>query len=153
MNPTCLPSSKPADIAAYLTHAAGPIESATAQVADERLAAGEALFENLGCLHCHRFTLPGDEDKFARLSLAFAARKYRSGALAEYLTHPQADHPRSRMPDFQLSAREAGQLADYIACQAKGEIAPAEDPSTPDAARGKQLVECHGSPPAIRSTA
>lgn len=73
---------------------------------------GRVLYEDLGCLACHR--LGPEEEALTRRSLAHLGDKFRPEGLIDYLRTPHADHPWSRMPDFQLTADEAADLAALL---------------------------------------
>jgi type 1 glutamine amidotransferase/mono/diheme cytochrome c family protein/glucose/arabinose dehydrogenase len=136
-----------ADIAAYLATlgkpAAGSAPGSSPVTSDERLAQGESLYDDLGCVQCHRFTPPAENDEFGRTSLYFAADKFQPGALQAYLAHPHADYAWSRMPDFHLSESEVDALAEVIRGKSTGKIAEAESP-IPDADRGRELLRSNG---------
>ncbi len=85
-------------------------------------AAGESLWEDLGCIVCHHFRAPGAADEYDRTSLHFAAAKYTPQGLHEFLRQPHARYRWSRMPDFRLSPEEAAHLAAYIRKSASGRI-------------------------------
>ena len=136
-----------ADLAAYLATltkpaAAGKTGSESAPN-DELLANGEALYDNLGCVQCHRFTPPADSDEFGRTSLFFVAEKFQPGALQTYLAHPHADYAWSRMPDFRLSDSEVDALAEVIRSKSTGKIADAAG-SSANAIRGRELFQSAG---------
>ncbi|MFP6751890.1 MAG: ThuA domain-containing protein [Pirellulaceae bacterium] len=102
-------------------------------------AEGELLFEDLGCISCHRMTQPEKEDYFNRTSLWFARIKYRQGELAAFLRAPRAHYPWSRMPDFRLDQEQAGALAAFI--RSRGEPVPeAGGEPAGNAEQGKRLV-------------
>ncbi len=132
-----------ADVAAYLATLGRPAAETTPKSGDERLAEGEALYEDLGCIQCHRFTSPGDADPFGRTSLSFVGEKFQPGALQAYLAHPHAHYAWSRMPDFHLSASETAALAEFISGSAMGKVPTAEGLS-PDVARGRELFQGSG---------
>lgn len=106
-----------ADLAAYLASLAPAAASGSApdEATDsERVARGEILYEDLGCIACHRLTPPGESDPFSRTSLHFVAAKYRPAALAAFLRQPHRRYEFTRMPDFQLNPTEAESLARYL---------------------------------------
>ena len=109
---------------------------------------GEFLFEDLGCISCHRLTPPDKEDYFQRTSLWFAGVKYRAGAMALFLQAPRAHYRWSRMPDLRLSQEEALALAAFIRVRGQPLPEPAGEPAG-DAGKGKTLVvelgcvQCH----------
>ncbi len=144
-----------ADLAAYLLQQSS---STTKSVSEEVTLDGVTLYEQLGCMGCHHFERPTFDDEYHRLSLHFADAKYKPGALAAFLSKPQAHSPGIRMPDFRLSDAEAQALAAFIRQQAKGEI---PNPAiTGNAKSGKALFrergcqQCHqiGQQPASMPT-
>ena len=103
------------------------------------VAEGEVLFEDLGCISCHRLTEPEEEDYFNRTSLWFAGIKYRQGELARFLREPRTHYPWSRMPDFRLDQDQSGSLAAFI--RSRGEPEPETGgEQAGNAEQGKQLV-------------
>jgi sugar phosphate isomerase/epimerase/cytochrome c551/c552 len=144
-----------ADIAAYLatlgngSAGALPSQSSPSQAAPSQDPPASALFEDLGCIACHRLTPATEADAYDRLTLAHVARKFRPGKLVEFLRKPQAHFPLTAMPDFSLSAGEAESLAQFLT---GGE--PVKLPATPElerasAERGESLfrerrcIACH----------
>jgi type 1 glutamine amidotransferase/cytochrome c551/c552 len=124
------------DLSAYLSRLG---ESGDRPEAGMDVKKGELLFEDLGCISCHRLTQPDSEDYFKRTSLWFAGIKYRSGAMVSFLQAPRAHYPWSRMPDFRLDQEEAQALSAFI--RSKVFTIP-DQGSGPegDGARGKRLV-------------
>jgi mono/diheme cytochrome c family protein len=84
--------------------------------------AGEQLYEDLGCIACHRISGPAEEDTLNRVSLRHVALKFRPGALAVFLQNPRGHYAWSRMPDFRLTAAEAASLEAYIRANADGTL-------------------------------
>lgn len=131
-----------ADIAEYLSTVLGD----AIDVSKGDVATGEKIFRTLGCIACHHFNDPKEEELFDRLPLHFAKEKYSPAALVEFLKAPHQNYLWSRMPDFKLSNPEAEHLATFIRDQAKGVM---EDGLAGDAARGKELfakvgcANCH----------
>lgn len=73
---------------------------------------GRVLYEDLGCIACHRL---GKEDADPRRrSLAGLSEKFHPAGLIAYLQNPHADDPWSGMPAFGLSAAEAADLAALL---------------------------------------
>ncbi|HEY1784870.1 MAG TPA: c-type cytochrome, partial [Pirellulales bacterium] len=136
-----------ADIAAYLAtfgKSAGESGAGSASAPSyELLSAGEGLYDDLGCVQCHRFTAPAEKDEFGRTSLYFVADKFQPGGLEAYLAHPHADYAWSRMPDFHLSASEVAALAAVIRSKSAGKIVDGFDPSS-NAVRGRELFQTAG---------
>ena len=101
-----------ADIAAYLTHVKGSGSTPVPQ--GESSPPGAALFEDLGCIACHRLTPAAEHDPYDRLPLVHIAGKFRPDRLAVFLEKPSARYPQTRMPHFGLSHAEAGALAAHL---------------------------------------
>ncbi|MDB5390501.1 MAG: Trehalose utilization [Planctomycetaceae bacterium] len=110
---------------------------------------GRQLYQTLGCMGCHRLTDPSIEDDYQRLSLHHVGAKFHAGAMAAFLRSPQQDYALTRMPDFQLSEREAQSLESFLRFEAKGKLAPRPDLKSGDARRGAKLfrevgcINCH----------
>ena len=117
------------------------------EVSPDLLATGQQLFQSLGCINCHHFEQPGEEDEFKRLSLYHAGAKYHVGAIVDFLQKPSAHFEATRMPNFHLSVKEAQTLAHFVRSKSRGKFT---GPVTAgSAARGEQLfnqqgcVQCH----------
>ncbi len=140
------------DLAAYLMTLGGRDAAPAPQggAFDEaRAAAGEAVFESLGCITCHHFGPSKATDDDTRVSLRFVRAKYRPGALAAFLRNPAKHRPSgSRMPDFQLDTQEIDSLVAYLERRSSGELATVEL-SSADPERGARLfaetgcAQCH----------
>ncbi|MCA9267610.1 MAG: c-type cytochrome, partial [Planctomycetales bacterium] len=134
-----------ADIAACLAGKTGDTPAQAKPEADAGdVKAGLKLFEERGCIACHRFSPPEAEDEFDRLSLHFAAAKYQPTALARYIADSRAHYAWSRMPKFVFSPEEAAALAAYVASESHGELPQAADALQGDAQRGKKLLATRG---------
>lgn len=138
------------DLAAYVTSLGEnrdvPIELSSPT--DEALIEqGEVYFENLGCIACHRFTPPQQEDPSERISLWLVSKKFFPGALKQFLCDPRQHDPFSRMPDFHLSEQEVTALAAYLLAQGTGSLDDFTESGS--VARGRELftkvgcVSCH----------
>lgn len=141
-----------ADVAAYLSTLVGPGETALAAPEDESAVAhGLALYENLGCLGCHRLTPLAERDPLDRISLDLVSARYSPGALATFLESPQRHNAWSGMPDFQLNRRESQHLAAYLRSVAHGELATPDDGPVGDPGRGERTFQerncrrCHAT--------
>ncbi len=99
------------DIAAYISTLGSAEES---DKNDATVEAGEILWEDLGCIACHRTTPLGDEDGYNRRSLNHVDKKYQAGAIAAFLKAPRKHHVWRRMPDFGLSDKEANNLVAWL---------------------------------------
>jgi cytochrome c551/c552 len=105
---------------------------------------GSVLFEDLGCIGCHRFTAPEVKDEHDRVSLHFVGRKFAEGRLAEFLLTPQAHFAASRMPDFRLSRDEAASLTAFVLDRSTGQVTAPDELSRGDAKRGRMLFDQRG---------
>jgi len=125
-----------ADLVEYVaSRGEPPSDNSAEQATDTR--AGMVLFEQRGCLGCHRFSPPAEADEYDRVSLHYTAAKYRPGALAEFLENPRAHYRWSRMPLVPLSPAQTKQVAAYVRKQSGGVIPQEEVLPQGDAARGK----------------
>lgn len=107
-----------ADLAEYIL-SLGESPSAPVQGDDER---GAAIFENLGCVGCHRFSTLEQADEYARISLHFTRAKYKPGAIAAFLQDPRRHFQWSRMPRFRLTVAQCADLEQYIRTESTGKL-------------------------------
>jgi len=133
-----------ADIAAWLASQSSNRSGETQPASPERfslelLQQGEQLFSEQGCFACHHFQSGTEEDEYDRLSLAFVTLKFQPGALQEFLRRPQADHPSTRMPDFQLNDQESAALAAYVNSRAQEQLPALSELSQASPPRGREL--------------
>ncbi len=139
-----------ADIATYLTQVKGTRSTPTPQ--GESSPPGAVLFENLGCVACHRLTPPAEHDPYDRLPLVHTAGKFRPDRLAEFLVRPATRYPQTRMPNFGLSQAEAGALAAHLAGGEQVKLPAIAELDAADHERGKALFRehrcnsCHAGP-------
>ncbi|MBI1841994.1 MAG: hypothetical protein HYR88_14235, partial [Verrucomicrobia bacterium] len=145
--------SRASDIAAFLASLTqvAPVAALKDPPAWTRLApepaAGVAepkpLFESLHCAACHE--APGEKPVDPmKIPLAHVREKFAAGQLATFLRKPDADYRWIRMPNFRLTAVEAGELATYLE---KDLPAPSSTSASPDAnavVRGRELVGALG---------
>lgn len=104
-----------ADLAAFL--AASKLGGEKLPAPDPALAkAGGVVFHELGCIACHDPTA----DDASRVPLNNVASKYLPGQLVAFLKKPEAFHPFTAMPNFQLSDDEAASLAAYLTTSSEG---------------------------------
>ncbi|MBX3443614.1 MAG: ThuA domain-containing protein [Planctomyces sp.] len=142
-----------ADLAAWLETLAD--ESTRPGVSSDRAPGdadrGSQLYEDLGCIACHRLNGAAD-DEWDRIPLGLVAEKFLPGALHDYLRAPLDHFPNSYMPDFRLTDQEAAALTAFLVDRAS----PSGDSATSvpgDAARGRTLFEtlqcrqCHATAP------
>lgn len=111
---------------------------------DSHADKGGDIFENLGCIGCHHFSEPESADEYDRISLHFAAAKFRSGRLAEFLLDSRAHYRWSRMPQFRLTPEQATNLEAFIREESKGQLIATSSKSTPDIENGKRLFSTTG---------
>ncbi len=106
---------KAADLAAY--HAASKLGGEKLSAPDPSLAkAGGVAFHELGCVACHDQSAADA----SRVPLNNVASKYLPGQLVAFLKKPEAYHPFTAMPNFQLSDDEAASLAAYLTASSEG---------------------------------
>lgn len=114
------------------------------------VAAGGALFANLGCIACHTKPDTTGEDEYDRVPLRHVREKWQAPALREYLKNPQQFYQWTRMPNFGLSNDETAKLTAYLfTAPVSGDHGPKGD-----ATKGAALLvtagclNCHaGTPP------
>ncbi len=148
------------DVAAYLASLGAPAKADAPSPAPEAVTAGGRLFANLGCVGCHM--LPDRDDISSdpkRIPLRAVGAKWRPSALVAFLQQPDRHYAWIKMPNFHLSADEAGKLAAYVASPPAQDLGePAGSAAKADPARGKALVasagcvNCHALP-AVPTTA
>lgn len=75
---------------------------------------GEALFHSVGCVACHASQREGDAQVATSVPLPDLAAKYTINSLTAFLIDPLHVRPAGRMPDLNLSAAEARDIASYF---------------------------------------
>ena len=148
--PRLLDPAKPEDrqtaanVAAFLS---GVEREQTPEPPEEEVfLKGRDLFEDLGCVTCHRLTPPEAEDEFSRVSLHFINAKFTPENLKRYLRAPQAHFPLTRMPDFKLQEAELDTLVAYLRKSATGVVQPLPELAQADAKAGaiaEQKLRCN----------
>ncbi len=137
------------DVAAFLaglSPAAHGEESPKAQATSHHR--GNALFEDLGCIVCHRLTPNSEVDPWNRQSLTEVASKFQPGQLQKFIQQPHEHFPTSYMPNFGLTDQEAEALAGFLISKSQSMSAMNTAPRG-DAIRGRQLFgslgcrQCH----------
>lgn len=147
------------DLVAYLQSLPAVDRGVAVEPNKELVSQGEILFEDRGCIACHRFTHPKVKDEpFDRVSLHFAGAKFQPSALVDYLSNPRAYYKWSRMPSIPLTTAECQALASFVLDAASGEPLLDAGLARGDAERGARLFQssgcanCHsvvsGRPPA-----
>ncbi|MBN8248394.1 MAG: c-type cytochrome, partial [Verrucomicrobia bacterium] len=104
---------------------------------------GKALFEKLHCVACH-VSPEGGETHPGQISQKQVRAKFTPGALAAFLQKPEEHFAWIRMPNFKLSAAEAGDLAAYLESVADPADAPAAAADEALVSRGRALVATSG---------
>ncbi|QDU97772.1 Cytochrome c [Lignipirellula cremea] len=142
------------DIAAYLATLQGEPgdkQSIEPAPAADAVRLGEGLYEERGCIACHRFTPPDQDDRWQRVSLHYLSAKFQPDQVAQFLANPRRHYRWSRMPHAPLEPVETRQLAAYLASRSQGSLPLAAVDATPagDPVRGAELfqsvgcVQCH----------
>jgi len=128
-----------ADIASYLTTLGAPQPHPGFD--DKQVEAGAERFAELGCVACHTRTDESDKDAELgdRIQLGFVRQKWFASALIAYLRDPTAHYSDVRMPDLQVSAEDATNLAAYLLKGATPLEVTKGDPK-----KGRRLVRKHG---------
>lgn len=129
-----------ADLAAFLavSKTGGDVAPAPGK---ELAKAGGVHFHELGCVACH---FPAGEaheaDGTGRVPLNNVASKYLPGQLVAFLKKPEAYHPFTAMPNFQLSNEEAESIAAFLRSESAGkETKTGLSFPEGDAARGAEI--------------
>ena len=138
--PAAMAAQQAADLATFLDTASSrrvPLPAVDATSVQR----GEALFEDRGCIGCHRFSPPAQEDEWDRISLHFVAAKFRSGGLSDFLVDPQKHDRWSAMPRIGLTPDEAFALEAFLRQRSTGRLPPM---SAGQAARGERLFSSLG---------
>jgi len=107
-------------------------------------AAGRALYEKFNCVACHVAPDATEAATPGKISQKGVKAKFTAGALSAFLRQPEEHFQWIRMPNFRLSADEAGHLAAYLESKAD---APSDRPAPIEAAildKGKKLVQTSG---------
>ncbi len=125
---------RPFDIVAYLSTLGGdPPEVPPAA------KGGGRLFARLGCIGCHTRPEQPADPTGERVPLNRVGTRFNgTGALRDFLADPGAHYPWTRMPDFSLTADEAGALAQWLYHAAVPPPSPLVHSG--DAERGRELV-------------
>ena len=113
------------DVAAYLATLKDDVARLAVEANDDLIDEGLTLFEDRGCIACHRFDSPEEEDEdYNRVSLHYVNQKFQPGALSAFLSDTHQYYPWSKMPKFDLTKGETDALAAYIRSESKGKVEP-----------------------------
>ena len=112
-----------ADLAAFV--ASSKMGMPASPAPDPALAEEGGLhFHELGCVACHYPADPAEEgqggDDSRRVPLNNVASKFEPGQLVAFLKKPEAFHPFTGMPNFQMTDKEANSIAAFLRVQSEG---------------------------------
>ncbi len=130
--------------------------------AAEKIALGEKLFEQVGCIGCHLVEGYGDLPKIGPY-LGRISAKVDADWLVDWVKNPHEYRPRTKMPNFYFDGDEAEAIAGYLlsasADESEAWLGEHDLPSGIDSgnaalvAEGERLVDslgcrgCHGLAP------
>ncbi len=149
LTPTDEHRQQASDLAAYLTSLTETRAPSANGGRQPTVRLGRTLWEDLGCIGCHRLKPTIDEPPDGRTSLHFVQDKFLPGELTGFLRQPQRHFAWTRMPDFGLSDHEAASLAHLLAEPADGASSSPAIRPIGDVARGQKLFaslgcrQCH----------
>lgn len=129
-----------------------PLNAKEFKAKTDSVKRGEALFVGIGCIACHQnapakpadpvdhplYGLGSPTGANHNYALGDLSSKTRADKLAAYLNNPLAINPSGRMPNLNLSQKEADDIANYL-CRA-GAPAPMP-PANPPAVARAELVK------------
>lgn len=104
---------------------------------------GKQLFENLHCVACHVAPDTNETDA-RRISLKHVRRKFAVGVLSEFLKKPDTHYAWTHMPNFKLSADEAGALAGFLVAHSDNSDAVIALQNSQSIERGKKIIQTSG---------
>lgn len=114
-------------LAVYLSQSTPSGSDAQNAITSEKVAAGQKLFERIGCTVCH----DKQGDLATRATLAKLGQKTTPEQLARFLQDPLAVDPSGRMPHMFLSEDESDSLAQYLIDRDASESGSLELPAAP----------------------
>jgi mono/diheme cytochrome c family protein len=109
-----------ADLAAFLVSTSTKKETKSSAPDAAQVKAGGAAFHELGCVACHHPSGEAAKDDTRRVPLNNVASKFLPDQLMAFLKKPEAYHPFTAMPNFQLSDEEAKSLAAFLQAESQG---------------------------------
>jgi len=136
-------------IAAYLATLKGKAGESPGKPLKSDLEAGLELVQELNCAGCH--TLPGDPTEEGKLSLDHLNEKFKQGRLVDFLQAPNGHYAWTRMPKFDLSKKEAVNIAQWLRNEARPHQEPLVKVAAESVVRGKHLattlgcLNCHSN--------
>ncbi|MEC9093270.1 MAG: hypothetical protein VX438_11225, partial [Planctomycetota bacterium] len=110
----------------------------------KKVASGEQLFEQLGCIGCHHLPIEDSVDTFERISLKFTKAKFTVAGLIQFLEDPHKYAPYRKMGNFRLTEIEAENLAEFIRAHSHSPIENTPPLTEGDPNRGKELFVENG---------
>jgi mono/diheme cytochrome c family protein len=137
-------------VAAYLLKGKA---AAAPETPKARADVGENLVRSLGCLACHTLGDAGQSGLFGGGALNRIAEKRPPQFFRDWLRKPEQLNPDHRMPVFNLTAEEVGDIAAFLATLGRPADRPADDDANRElVAEGKQIIDaarcaaCHEIP-------
>lgn len=127
-------------VAAFLSSLKG---GAAASATAGNAAEGKALYEKLHCVACHNAPDAAEQDP-KKIGQKQVLAKFAPGTLAPFLQKPSEHYAWIRMPNFKLTAEEAGNLAAYLEANADKPAASQAPADEAVVARGRTLVQNSG---------
>ncbi|MEZ6118713.1 MAG: c-type cytochrome [Pirellulaceae bacterium] len=135
------------------------LADSSSDAGSENIAAGQALFERVGCLACHHVGSLGRSSATGGRALTDVAKKRSNDFFAVWLRAPETIHPHHQMPVFPLSEQEIADLATYLSsletpANSDRRVAPASEASqsvdqanvvAPEVLAGRSCQQCHTS--------
>lgn len=148
-NPSQVPHpasrQKAAHLAAYISSLretrAADLESASEQPTANDVEAGRRLWEQLGCIGCHRTTPVKSPDEFDRISLQYVSVKFTERGLKQFLQQPHAHYSATQMPDFHLNSDEVRALSAFLTMRSVPIPLDAETFPEGNITEGRRLAE------------
>lgn len=132
-------------IVAFLTSLDGNTyaDDVTTQPEAAAIVRGQDVFHTVGCVACHR---PRDETAVEQplpnsVPLADLSNKYSVPALTEFLKNPHKVRASGRMPNMQLTHREAVDVSSYLLQASTKSKAALSETSSVLATTGKALFQ------------
>lgn len=105
-------------IVAYLTSLDGNtyLQNSTAAIEPSAASRGADIFHSVGCVACHspRDDKGTEQSLAASIPMSQLTDKYSLSGLTRFLENPHVARPGGRMPNMQLSHREAVDIASYL---------------------------------------
>ncbi|MBI4007874.1 MAG: c-type cytochrome [Planctomycetes bacterium] len=135
-------------IAAYLWQNASTVPLPLKIKADEKgsVEEGKALFENIGCLACHK---DGEKGSSYAPNLSRIGDKVRYDFLVNWLVDPKIIQAKTNMPNLRLTDEEGIHIATYLSALKGSELGVSAETvkelnNPQKAEEGKKLIDWYG---------